>query len=274
MADVNLATAPAVQPIVIGNKLLTPGADGKTVQVSEKDGSNAQSMDLAEFKKYLEAHKEEIIAASKQNASDTVNFKGKEEQGVGEAPPEKKGLSTGTLLLGAAALVGIGVWQHKTGNLQKGWEIVKGWFNKKTTESTVEDAIKATKEGKLTPEAKKIKEEVAEALKPKENYAKKAVDKSVSEFETSEEMNKTLHAQREAELTKAFEEHYAEQGAKTGNFFRANSNVSQYAQEQRVESANNLVNEFKASLSTTEEKAHSKRQKQLEKAFSKMTITA
>lgn len=207
MADVNLATAPAVQPIVIGNKLLTPGADGKTVQVSEKDGSNAQSMDLAEFKKYLEAHKEEIIAASKQNAGDTVNFKGKEEQGVGEAPPKKKGLSTGTLLFGAAALTAIGVWQHKTGNLQKGWEIVKGWFNKKTTESTVEDAIKATKEGKLTPEAEKIKEEVAEALKPKVKTDLNGVKNYVDNFEAEKELsniNNPAHKKSEKELNKAF----------------------------------------------------------------------
>jgi len=107
MAEVN-AAAPAVQPIVLGNKLLTPGADGKTVQISNKDGSDAQSMDVAAFKKYLQEHKEEILAASQKQQGDTVNFKGRESE---EGKPEKKGLSTGTILLGTAAVVGLGIWK-------------------------------------------------------------------------------------------------------------------------------------------------------------------
>jgi len=129
MADVNATTAPiAAQPIVLGNKLLTPGADGKTVKISNKDGTDAQSMDLEAFKKYLAEHKEEIIAQANKQPGDTVNFKGKPEEEATEEAPKKKGLSTGTLILGAATLAALGLWKKDL--VVKYWKQAVGFFNK------------------------------------------------------------------------------------------------------------------------------------------------
>jgi len=214
MADLNVA-APAVQPIVIGNKLITPSADNKTVKVSEKDGSNAQSMDLEAFKKYLEAHKEEIIAASKQNAGDTVNFKGSEE--AHEAEHEKKGLTTGTKLLIGAAIIGVGIWQRK--NLAKGWEALKGLVSKKPAETVVENAgktaeelaaeaaRKATKEGTLTPEAAKSLANVEEALKQTKKPNLEGLNNFVTNFEKEAKASKIdspEHIARQKELSADF----------------------------------------------------------------------
>ena len=114
MADVN-ATAP--QPILLGNKIVTPGADGKTVKVSEKDGSNAQSMDVEEFKKYITAHKDEILASIKQQG-DTTHFSGKATS-FGSNPGNAGGLTTGETILGGAGATGVGVWQKD--NIVKYW---------------------------------------------------------------------------------------------------------------------------------------------------------
>lgn len=175
----------AGNPVIIGDKIITPTKDGK-VQIQSVNGGDAVSMEMEEFKQYLMKNAQK----TQSNAGDTVAFKGNGPNDEDcDEPKEKKGLHTGTKLILAAGLIGLAIW--KRNKISEYYKKFMDIFKK--AEPGVKEAAATTKAGKptITPESVKAYDDKINAQ----------IKKGEEVFDNP---NNTEHATKEKELKHLF----------------------------------------------------------------------
>lgn len=190
MVDVKAATNPVAQSLVIGDKIATPTADGK-VQLASKDGKDKVSLDIDQFKKYLQEHQSELAASNP--IGDTTSFKSKKADEATEtnAEPKKGGLSKLSKLIIAAGLATVAVIYRK--NLSA---FFKGIVEKfKGSKNTQLDGAK-----KITAEPTKLYDGSKYAQARGVSLAKD-LDKEINAI--SKRTSKAAHSKKQVELEKA-----------------------------------------------------------------------